>query len=111
MRLPISAALVLSAATAGAQITTGQVLGTVAADSVARASVASLSQMLTARIPGVQTFTRDGQVGVGSVAYVRGLSGDPAFSEPLLYIDGVRVDGRASQPNAAGGGPGDRAAR
>lgn len=74
--------------------TTGQVLGYVAADSVKRTAVSSLSEMLTARIPGVQTFSRDGQVGVGAVAYVRGLSGDGPFSEPLLIVDGVKADGR-----------------
>jgi TonB-dependent SusC/RagA subfamily outer membrane receptor len=106
MRLATAAVLILSAACLGAQtsITTGAILGTVSSDSVKRAAVRSVSEMLTARIPGVQTFTRDGQVGVGSVAYVRGLSGDPALSEPLLFIDGIRGDGRSAVPGPGVGG-------
>jgi hypothetical protein len=81
---------------------------TIVADSVVpTAPVTTLSQLLTGRATGVQTLTRDGQVGAGTVAYIQGLSGAASYSEPLVYIDGVRVNGTAGGDNpAAGGHPG-----
>jgi TonB-dependent SusC/RagA subfamily outer membrane receptor len=79
---------------------------TIAADSVVpTAPVTTLSELLTGRVSGVQTLTRDGQVGAGTVAYIQGLSAAAAFSEPLIYIDGIRVDGRAGGDNPAASNP------
>jgi TonB-dependent SusC/RagA subfamily outer membrane receptor len=59
---------------------------------VSTAPVTALSQLLTARIPGVQILSQDGSPGAGPVVTIRGYSAGPTVSRPLLFIDGIRVD-------------------
>ncbi len=71
----------------------GAVVHTIPADSIAsRAPVETLSQLLTARAPGLQVLSQDGSAGSGPVITIRGYSGGPQVSRPLLIIDGLRVD-------------------
>ena len=66
---------------------------TVMADSIVpNAPVTTLSQLLTARVPGLQVLSQDGSAGAGPVVVIRGYSGGPTVSRPLLFIDGIRVD-------------------
>ena len=65
----------------------------VSADSIVpSAPVTTLSQLLTARVPGLQVLSQDGSVGSGPVVTIRGYSGAPAVSRPLVFVDGIRVD-------------------
>jgi TonB-dependent SusC/RagA subfamily outer membrane receptor len=66
---------------------------TVMADSIVpNAPVTTLSQLLTARVPGLQVLSQDGSAGAGPVVIIRGYSAGPTVSRPLLFIDGIRVD-------------------
>jgi len=63
------------------------------ADSVVpTAAATTLSQLLTARVPGLQILSQDGSAGAGPVVTIRGYSAGPTVSRPLLFIDGIRVD-------------------
>ncbi|HTD60537.1 MAG TPA: TonB-dependent receptor plug domain-containing protein, partial [Gemmatimonadaceae bacterium] len=64
------------------------------ADSIVpTAPVATLSDVLTSRVAGVQVQSRDGSAGAGPVITIRGAAEPTAISTPpLLFIDGVRVD-------------------
>ena len=63
------------------------------ADSIVpNAPVTALSQLLTARVPGLQILSQDGSAGASPLVVIRGYSGGPTVSRPLLFIDGIRVD-------------------
>jgi TonB-dependent starch-binding outer membrane protein SusC len=66
---------------------------TVMADSIVpTAPTTTLSQLLTARVAGLQVLSQDGSVGSGPVIVIRGYSGGTAVSRPLVFVDGIRVD-------------------
>ena len=63
-----------------------------AADIVASAPVKSTSDLLNGRAAGVVVMPGTGQVGSGSRIRIRGPSTLSLSSDPLVYIDGVRVN-------------------
>ena len=69
------------------------------ADVVATAPVRSVQDLLTGRAAGVSVIGSSGQVGTGSRIRIRGASSLSLANDPLIYIDGVRVD------NTQGSGP------
>ena len=52
----------------------------------------TLSEALTARVPGVSVMRSSGVAGTGSRVRVRGPGGILLTEQPLLFIDGIRVD-------------------
>ena len=71
----------------------GNVIGTIAADSLVRdAPVSRLSELLEARIPGLQTIQNSGHTGATPRLRIRGIGSVSLPRDPLLYVDGVRVD-------------------
>ena len=59
------------------------------ADSIVpTAPATTLSQLLTARVPGLTVLSQDGSVGASPVIAIRGYSGGPTVSRPLLIVDG-----------------------
>ena len=66
-----------------------------AAKLVGTAPVSNLSDMLGGgRVAGVTVLSNDGVPGAGSRVRVRGLTSASLSNDPLLYIDGVRVNER-----------------
>jgi len=53
----------------------------------------TLSQALTAHLPGVSVMRSSGVAGTGSRIWLRGPSGILMTQQPLLFIDGIRADG------------------
>ncbi len=81
----------------------GNVVATVRADSVlAIAPVGNVDQLIAQRTPGVMMLPGTGQVGTGQAIRIRGNSSLSLANEPIIYIDGVRMD---SDPRR---GPGQR---
>ena len=80
----------------------GNVVTTVnAADIVATQPVRSFQELLTGRAAGVSVIGSSGQVGSGSRIRVRGASSLSLNNDPLIYVDGVRVDNtQASGPTS-----------
>ena len=70
-----------------------------AADVMQAASVPSLQSLINGRAPGVVIMPASGAVGTGSQIRVRGIASFSLGNNPLIYIDGVRVN------NAAATGP------
>jgi TonB-linked SusC/RagA family outer membrane protein len=67
-----------------------------ASDVVATRPISNLQELMQARTPGL-AFTRiGGQIGEASVIQVRGVSSFGLGSQPLIYIDGVRMDNSTS---------------
>ncbi|MHB1224576.1 MAG: TonB-dependent receptor domain-containing protein, partial [Gemmatimonadaceae bacterium] len=113
VRLAISAAtvrlsenVVLGAPVAVQARSIGNVVDRVDATEVLRnAPVANVGQLLNGRAPGVVLQNYSGMIGAGPRIRIRGAASLSLSSEPLLYIDGVRVD------NTVGAGPGAMVSR
>ena len=64
----------------------------------------TMSEVLTARVPGVSVMRSSGVTGAGSRIRMRGPSGILAPQEPILFIDGIRVDGELHSITLSAGG-------
>lgn len=81
----------------------GNVVSTVRADEItARSPVGDVGQLLGQRTPGLMMLPGTGQVGTGSSIRIRGVGSITQGSDPIIYIDGIRMD------SDAGRGPGQR---
>lgn len=70
-----------------------------AADIVESTTPADLGQLLSGKAPGVVVTPGTGLVGGGTLINIRGSSSLSLSNQPLVYVDGIRVD------NATGTGP------
>jgi TonB-dependent SusC/RagA subfamily outer membrane receptor len=76
----------------------GNVIAHLNVDSIAKtAPVTSVTDLLSARAPGVQVVENSGLVGAGASIRIRGQSSMVLPSDPIIIVDGVRQD------NTAGG--------
>jgi TonB-linked SusC/RagA family outer membrane protein len=75
-----------------------------ATDVLAVAPVTNVDQLIGGRTPGLIVLPASGQVGTGAQLRVRGVSSLSLTNEPLVYIDGVRMDANANRgPTQRGG--------
>lgn len=65
--------------------------------------VASVGQALQARLPGVRSVGTAGGVGASRDLRIRGTSSFQLGQRPVIYIDGIRVDNKATEWGAMGG--------
>jgi hypothetical protein len=71
----------------------GNVIATINADSIARtAPITDLTDLLSARAPNVQVLQSSGMAGDGPKIRIRGLGSFTLQNDPIVYVDGVRVD-------------------
>lgn len=63
-----------------------------AATLVQKAPVQNVQDLLNGRTPGVTLLASSGVVGAGSTVRIRGVSSFSLTNQPLIYVDGVRVD-------------------
>ncbi len=85
----------------------GNVVNTVDAAAVlANAPVRSVEQLLGARTPGLIVLPATGQVGTGAQLRVRGASSLSLSNDPLVFIDGIRMDASVSRGPGQRGGAG-----
>jgi TonB-dependent SusC/RagA subfamily outer membrane receptor len=79
----------------------GSNIGTIDAASVAQAALPSnAADLLNSRVPGVEVMQSGGTTGTGSRIRIRGATSLSLRNEPIIVVDGVRVD---NVPNADGG--------
>jgi TonB-dependent starch-binding outer membrane protein SusC len=78
----------------------GNTIATVDMSELSTAPVSSMSEILTGREAGVMGISGGGVAGQGSRIRIRGSASLSQSNEPVIYVDGVRVD------NAQGFGPG-----
>jgi TonB-linked SusC/RagA family outer membrane protein len=67
-----------------------------AADVVATAPILSMQSLLNARTTSVVVMPTSGQVGTGSQVRIRGQASLSLSNNPLLFVDGVRVNNQAA---------------
>ena len=68
-------------------------------DVVRTAPVLTPQQLLEGRVAGLVIRAGSGNIGTGSTMHIRGVASLSLTNQPLIYVDGVRVD------NSASGGP------
>ena len=83
---------------------TGASVGVIDSASLAPFMKRTLSEALTARIPGVSVLHSSGVAGTGARVRLRGPGGILLNEEPLLFIDGLRVEGRLQSVGLDAGG-------
>ncbi|MDX1392841.1 MAG: TonB-dependent receptor [Gemmatimonadota bacterium] len=83
----------------------GHNIATIPADSIVDGqTVPDLIELLTGRVPGLLVQASGGTTGTGASIRVRGASSVSLSNEPLVYLDGVRVNADpASMSNYVGG--------
>src|SRR5687768_15192970 len=74
----------------------GNTIATIDATRVLTPAVSDVSQMLAAREPGVAVLPGGGYTGEGARIRIRGSSSLSQNNEPVIYVDGIRVDRSAS---------------
>ena len=84
----------------------GNAIATIdAADALERSGTGEIANLVNGRAPGVTVIPGTGRAGAGPTITVRGLGSLSLNSQPLLYVDGVRVTNDvATGPSAAAGG-------
>jgi TonB-linked SusC/RagA family outer membrane protein len=70
------------------------------ADVAAKTSIPSVDALLNGRTPGVVVLPGTGQIGAGANIRVRGIGTFSLSSQPLVYVDGVRVNNQTGTGNA-----------
>ena len=68
-----------------------------AAEVLKIAPARSVEQLIGARTPGVIVLPSSGQVGTGAQVRVRGVSSLSLSNDPIIYIDGVRMDASSAR--------------
>lgn len=85
----------------------GNVVETIDAEAVMQtAPVRSVEQLIGSRTPGVIVLPATGQVGTGAQLRVRSVGSLSLSNDPIIYIDGVRMDAATSRGPAQRGGTG-----
>jgi TonB-linked SusC/RagA family outer membrane protein len=76
-----------------------------AAQELERSAAPNLGTLLQSRAPGVIVVPNTGRIGAGPTIWIRGRSTLSLSNEPIVYIDGVRVNNAVNQgPPGAGAG-------
>lgn len=88
----------------------GVLTGKVDVDSLNKAAVQNASDMLQSRVPGVTVTASGGTVGGNSKIRIRGASSLSLSNDPLIIIDGVRVNDDFGDGNNGAIGVGGQAA-
>jgi TonB-dependent starch-binding outer membrane protein SusC len=70
----------------------GNTIASIDASKVNTAAVSDVSQMLAAREPGVSVLPSGGYTGQGARIRIRGSSSLSQNNEPVIYVDGIRMD-------------------
>ena len=73
----------------------GNTIATLDASSLDNAPIADFSQMIAGREPGVVALPSSGATGEGAAIRIRGSASLSQSNEPIIYIDGIRVDRQA----------------
>jgi TonB-linked SusC/RagA family outer membrane protein len=80
----------------------GNTIASIDAAKVSTAAVTDVSQLLAGREPGVAVLPSGGYSGEGARIRIRGSSSLSQLNEPVIYVDGIRMDRNATQNEAAG---------
>ncbi len=82
----------------------GNTVATINVDALKEAPISNLSEMLTGREAGISVLPSGGLAGQGARIRIRGVASLSQSNEPVVYVDGIRVNNGAGFSLGAGGG-------
>ncbi|MFQ5627707.1 MAG: carboxypeptidase-like regulatory domain-containing protein, partial [bacterium] len=91
--LQLDEVVVTGAGVASEKKRLGNTVATINTSQIEEAPITSLSEMLAARQPGVSVLPSGGLLGEGARIRIRGNATLSTSNEPIVYVDGVRIDG------------------
>jgi hypothetical protein len=83
----------------------GNTIATLDASTLDNAPISDFSQMIAGREPGVVALPSSGYTGEGARIRIRGSSSLSQLNEPIIYVDGIRVNRDAVDANNGQGNP------
>ncbi|MDH5759946.1 MAG: SusC/RagA family TonB-linked outer membrane protein [Gemmatimonadota bacterium] len=83
----------------------GNTIATLDASTLENAPISDFSQMIAGREPGVVALPSSGYTGEGARIRIRGSASLSQLNEPIVYVDGIRID--RSGVNVGAGGQGN----
>ncbi|MEM7415449.1 MAG: SusC/RagA family TonB-linked outer membrane protein [Gemmatimonadota bacterium] len=83
----------------------GNTIATLDASTLDNAPISDFSQMIAGREPGVVALPSSGYTGEGAKIRIRGSASLSQLNEPIIYVDGIRVDRSAVDANNGQGNP------
>jgi TonB-dependent starch-binding outer membrane protein SusC len=90
--IDLDAVVVTGQATATARREIGTSIASIETSALETAPIHSVSNLLQARAPGVNVLPGGGKTGQGTRLVLRGAASVSQSNEPLIYVDGVRID-------------------
>lgn len=84
----------------------GNTVGTIDVTALRNAPIANVSEVLQGREPGVTVLSSGGLPGEGARIRIRGTASLAQSNEPIVYVDGVRVDNAGGFSGGIGGSGG-----
>jgi TonB-linked SusC/RagA family outer membrane protein len=82
----------------------GNVVGTLTPEPATLVTAGNVSQLLTGRIPGVDVAAPGGTIGSSARLRIRGASSLSLSNDPLLIVDGIRVENSSASTTIGVGG-------
>ena len=105
--VPLEAVVVTATGAEQLKRELGHTVATIdAAKTVEQATPTNLADLLNARAPGVQVLPSGGTTGTGSRIRIRGSSSLSLTNEPIIVVDGIRVENGATGQTATSIGVG-----
>ncbi len=83
----------------------GHAIATLDAAELENAPIADFSQLIAGREPGVVALPSSGYTGEGARIRIRGSASLSQLNEPIVYVDGIRIDGSAVENFNGQGNP------
>ncbi|MDQ4080323.1 MAG: TonB-dependent receptor plug domain-containing protein, partial [Gemmatimonadota bacterium] len=84
----------------------GNTIATINAETLEDKPIVTFSEILQGREPGVSVLPASGLTGEGSIIRIRGTSSLSQSNEPIIYLNGIRIDNGGGRGNVGTGGGG-----
>lgn len=84
----------------------GNTIATISGESLEDKPIVTFSEILQGREPGVSVLPASGLTGEGAIIRIRGTSSLSQGNEPIVYLNGVRIDNGGGRGNIGTGGGG-----
>ena len=84
----------------------GNTIATITAEALQDKPIVTFSEILQGREPGVNVLPASGLTGEGALIRIRGTSSLSQSNEPIIYLNGIRVDNAGGRGNIGTGGGG-----
>ncbi len=81
--------------------TIGNAVGSIQVAEIERKEPVNVQRLMGSEVPGVRVRLSSGQLGTGGAIKIRGVGSLVLGNEPIIFVDGVRIDNTANENSAA----------